>query len=62
MNKETYKNFTITVFWFYNECGYRFRIHDANGALVSEGYDTYFYDYNALKAAKKVIDKMEVSA
>lgn len=62
MDKETYKNFTITVFWFHNEYGYRFRIHNANGTLVSEGCDTYFYDYSALRAAKKVIDEMEVSA
>ncbi len=53
MDKETYKNFTITVFWFHNEYGYRFRIHNANGTLVSEGCDTYFYDYSALRAAKK---------
>lgn len=61
MMREKYKNYTINVCWRKSDLGFKFEIYDAENTFVFESTGAYFYDCNALKAAKEFIDKLEVS-
>lgn len=52
----TYKGYRIYVYWTDKECGYRFTVYDPEGKAAAESEGAYFYDDNALKEAKKIID------
>ncbi len=52
----TYKGYQINVYWTDEDCGYRFAVYDPNGKVAAESEAAYFYDDNALKEAKKIVD------
>ena len=59
--REKYKNYVISVYWCEDDLGFKFKIYNAENVSVFKSSEAYFYDYNALKAAKEIIDKLEVS-
>ncbi|EOS27163.1 hypothetical protein C806_00756 [Lachnospiraceae bacterium 3-1] len=52
----TYKGYRINVYWTDKDWGYRFTVYDPEGKVAAESEAAYFYDDNALKEAKKIID------
>jgi len=54
---EKYKGYTISTSWNSRTTGFDFRVHSENGTELFSSEAPYFYEENALKAAKKAIDE-----
>lgn len=55
---ETYKGYGISITWSDKEMGFHYAVRRADGAEVANSPEAYFYDENALKAAKEIVDKL----
>lgn len=53
---ETYKGYEIRVSWNDETFGFDFSVWDKNGEKIACSEASYFYDSNALKAAKEAVD------
>ena len=51
-----YKGYRINVYWTDKDWGFRFKVYDLNGKVAAESEAAFFYEDNALKEAKKIID------
>ena len=58
MMRENYKGYELSTVWDDEALGFGFRIHDKNGAEVSRSVDAYFYEENALMAAREAADAL----
>ena len=56
MMKENYDGYELRTEWDDEALGYGFRIFDKGGAEVSKSTDPYFYEENALQAARNAAD------
>lgn len=56
--KETYNGYELRTEWDDEALGYGFRISDRSGAEVSKSVDPYFYEENALIAARAAADAL----
>lgn len=54
---ETYKGYEIRVRWNDETFGFDFSVRDKNGEKIACSEASYFYDSNALKAAKEAVDQ-----
>lgn len=54
--QENYKGYQIYTKWNEKEFGFDFRACDADGKEIFQSEIPYFYDDNAVKAAKEAID------
>lgn len=50
---ETYRGYQITIAWNSETTGYDFIITPPDNGKIVTSEDSYFYDYNAVKAAKE---------
>lgn len=55
---ETYKGYGITVTWSNKEMGFHYAVCRADGTEAAHSPEAYFYDRNALKAAREIVDKL----
>lgn len=55
--QENYKGYQIYTKWNEKEFGFDFRVCDADGKGIFQSEIPYFYDDNAVKAAKEAIDR-----
>lgn len=55
---ETYRGYQITIAWNSETTGYDFIITPPDNGKIITSEDSYFYDYNAVKAAKIKIDEL----
>ena len=55
---ETYRGYQITIAWNSETTGYDFIITPPDNGKIISSEDSYFYDYNAVKAAKVKIDEL----
>lgn len=55
---ETYRGYQITIAWNSETTGYDFIITPPDNRKIIKSEDSYFYDYNAVKAAKVKIDEL----
>ena len=58
MMKKTYNGYELQTAWDDGALGYGFRIFDKSGAEVSKSIDPYFYEENALQAARVAADAL----
>ena len=56
--REDYNGYELRTAWDDEALGYGFRIFDKSGAEVSRSTDPYFYEENALMAAREVTDAL----
>ena len=56
--KENYNGYELRTEWDDEALGYGFRIFDKGGAEVSKSIDPYFYEENALQAARNAADAL----
>lgn len=56
--KEIYNGYELSMAWDDGAIGFGFSIHDKNGAEVSRSVDPYFYEENALIAARAAADAL----
>ncbi len=56
--KEIYNGYELQTEWDDEALGYGFRISDRSGAEVSRSVDPYFYEENALTAARAAADAL----
>ncbi len=56
--RENYNGYELSTVWDDEALGFGFCIHDRNGAEVSHSTDSYFYEENALMAARKAADAL----
>ena len=56
--KEIYNGYELSTAWDDGALGYGFRIFDKGGAEVSRSVDPYFYEENALMAARDAADAL----
>ena len=56
MMRENYNGYELQTEWDDEALGYGFRIFDKSGAEVSKSTDPYFYEENALTAARDAAD------
>ena len=54
--KEIYNGYELQTEWDDEALGYGFRIYGRDGAEVSKSTDPYFYEENALTAARAAAD------
>lgn len=54
----TYKGYSIHVYWTDKDWGFRFKVYDQNGKVAAKSEAAYFYEDNALKEAKKIVDEL----
>lgn len=54
---EIYKGYSISTGWNDETTGFDFFVCDAEGTEVSRSGGSYFYEENALEAAKKAVDE-----
>ena len=54
---EKYKGYIISTSWNGKTTGFDFRVRGENGAEAFSSEVSYFYEENALKAAKKDVDE-----
>ena len=59
MMKKTYNGYELQTAWDDEALGYGFRIFDKGGAEVSRSVDPYFYEENALVAAREAADALQ---
>ena len=55
---EMYRGYELSTAWDDEALGYEFRVCDKSGREVSRSTDPYFYEENALKAAKEAADAL----
>lgn len=55
---KTYRGYQITIAWNSETTGYDFIITPPDNGKIITSEDSYFYDYNAVKAAKVKIDEL----
>lgn len=55
---ETYRGYQITIAWNSETTGYDFIITPPDNGKIITSEDSYFYDYNSVKAAKVKIDEL----
>lgn len=55
---ETYKGYGISITWSDKEMGFHYTVYRADKTEVAYGPEAYFYDENALKAAKEIVDEL----
>ena len=58
--REDYNGYELRTAWDDGALGFGFSVHDKNGAEVSHSTDTYFYEENALIAARAAADAFTV--
>ena len=56
--KEIYNGYELQTEWDDEALGFGFSVHDKNGAEVSRSVDPYFYEENALIAARAAADAL----
>ena len=56
--KEIYNRYELQTEWDDEALGYGFRIYGRDGAEVSKSTDPYFYEENALTAARAAADAL----
>ena len=56
--KEIYNGYELQTEWDDVALGFGFSVHDKNGAEVSRSVDPYFYEENALIAARAAADAL----
>ena len=56
--KEIYNGYELQTEWDDVALGFGFSVHDKNGAEVSRSADPYFYEENALTAARAAADAL----
>ncbi len=56
--KEIYNGYDLQTEWDDEALGYGFRIYGRDGAEVSRNVDPYFYEENALTAARAAADAL----
>ena len=56
--KEIYNGYELQTEWDDEALGFGFSVHDKNGAEVSRSVDPYFYEENALQAARDAADAL----
>lgn len=54
---EIYKGHRIVTSWNYKKMGFDYCVK-VNGTEVAHSPEAYFYEENAVKAAKEVVDKL----
>lgn len=55
---ETYKGCGISITWSSKEMGFHYAVCRADGTEVAHSPEAYFFDENALKAAREIVDKL----
>ncbi len=55
---EEYKGYGIRTVWNDDTTGFDFQIYDANGKTIGANELSYFYEDNAMTAAKQTVDEM----
>lgn len=55
---EKYKGYGIQTGWNNNTTGFDFQIFDADGKTIGANELSYFYEDNAMTAAKQAVDEM----
>ena len=53
-----YKGYYIAVSWNNKELGFDFTVYDPEHRQVARSSEAYFFDYNAEKGAKEIVDKI----
>ena len=56
--KEIYNGYELSTAWDDGALGFGFSVHDKNGAEVSRSTVPYFYEENALQAARDAADAL----
>ena len=56
--RENFNGYELSTVWDDEALGLGFCIHDKNGAEVSRSADPYFYEENALMAAREAADAL----
>ena len=56
--KEIYNGYDLQTEWDDEALGFGFSVHDKNGAEVSRSVAPYFYEENALIAARAAADAL----
>ena len=56
--KEIYNGYELSTAWDDEALGFGFSIHDKKGMEVSKSIDPYFYEENALTAARAAADAL----
>ena len=56
--KETYNGYELQTEWDDVALGFGFSVHDKKGMEVSKSIDPYFYEENALTAARAAADAL----
>ena len=55
--EENYKGYRISTVWSNKTMGYKFRIRNEDGTEISYSSESYFFEGNALTAAKAAIEE-----
>ena len=56
--KEIYNGYELSTAWDDEALGFGFSVHDEKGTEVSHSTDPYFYEENALTAARAAADAL----
>lgn len=56
--KEIYNGYELNTEWDDEALGFGFSVHDKKGVEVSRSTDPYFYEENALTAARAAADAL----
>ena len=56
--RENYNGYELSTAWDDGALGFGFSVHDKNGTEVSHSVDPYFYEENALIAAREAADAL----
>ncbi len=56
--KEIYNGYELSTAWDDEALGFGFSVHDKKGVEVSKSIDPYFYEENALTAARAAADAL----
>ena len=56
--KEIYNGYELSTAWDDEAFGFGFSVHDKKGMEVSKSIDPYFYEENALTAARAAADAL----
>jgi len=56
--REDYNGYELNTVWEDEALGYGFRIYSRDGAEVSRNKEPYFYEENALVAAREAADAL----
>ena len=56
--KKIYNGYELSTAWDDEALGFGFSVHDKRGVEVSKSIDPYFYEENALTAARAAADAL----